>query len=133
DAWVVRVASGSPLAATTLLEDSIGGATQLTVAAASEGAWGNHLRLRVDSIGGGRFNLTISEGDVATRAGQRQEGFLGPAVPEGGGSGGSGAPSSPPPRRPHGWAQPRRSPAAPPRPTSRCRSSRCLRPTASCR
>jgi uncharacterized protein len=82
DAWVVRVAAGSAVAATTLLEDTVGGAAQLTIAAASEGAWGNNLRLTVDSAGGGRFNLTISEVDVATGAVLRQESFLGLATSE---------------------------------------------------
>ncbi len=77
DAWVVRVASGTPKAATTILEDTLGGAPQLTVAAASEGSWGNNLRLGVTWPGTGTFDLAVAEVDPATGAVVRPESFLG--------------------------------------------------------
>ncbi|HVT16391.1 MAG TPA: phage tail sheath C-terminal domain-containing protein [Thermoanaerobaculia bacterium] len=83
DAWVVRVAAGAAAAATTVLEDGVGGTPQLTVAAASAGTWGNNLRLTVDWPTANRFNLTISEVDPATGAVLRQESFLGLAMTAG--------------------------------------------------
>jgi phage tail sheath protein FI len=77
DAFVVRVASGAPAAATTVLEDGLGGAAQLTVAAASEGTWGRNLRLGVSWSDASSFDLAISEVDPSTGAVLRPESFLG--------------------------------------------------------
>ena len=77
DAWVVRVASGSPKAATTVMENDVGGAAELTVAAASAGTWGNFLRLVVSRTGASTFDLGVYEVDPATGAVLRPETFLG--------------------------------------------------------
>jgi Bacteriophage tail sheath protein len=77
DAWVVRVASGTPRAATAVLEDAVSGTAQLTIAAASEGNWGNNLRLGVSWPGATTFDLAISEVDPTTGAVLRPESFLG--------------------------------------------------------
>ncbi|MFY9824877.1 MAG: phage tail sheath C-terminal domain-containing protein [Thermoanaerobaculia bacterium] len=85
DAFVVRVAAGTPTepltAATTVLEDDLGGAAQLTVAAASEGSWGNNVLLGVSWPSAAptdlTFDLTISEVNPTTRAVVRPESFLG--------------------------------------------------------
>ena len=63
EAWAVRVASGTLAKATAVFAATVGGAAALTVAAISEGAWGNNLRVSVDTAGAaaGEFNLTISE------------------------------------------------------------------------
>jgi len=67
EAWVVRAASAtsqSPLArSTAVLRDGTGSGagTALTLSAASEGAWGNGLRARVDPGPAGAFDLTITE------------------------------------------------------------------------
>jgi phage tail sheath protein FI len=47
EAWVVRVAGGTPDPATATLADAGGGA-MLTVTAASEGEWGDTLRVEID-------------------------------------------------------------------------------------
>src|SRR5579864_2474381 len=76
DAWVVRVASGTPQAATAVLEDDVP-SPALTVAAASAGEWGNNLRLGVSWPGAATFDLAISEVDPTTGAVLRPESFLG--------------------------------------------------------
>jgi hypothetical protein len=94
NAWIVRVASSSntnPLAvAEVFIDDAVqvavsanraaaAGAAALLVAAASEGTWGNSLRVRVDSNApvAGEFNLVVTE--YATVGGRttiaRQETF----------------------------------------------------------
>jgi phage tail sheath protein FI len=80
EAWVVRVAAGTPLKASVLLQSAVAGPTALTASAASEGVWGNSLRLMVDyatTQPASRFNLTVLE--VATVQGRlavvRQETF----------------------------------------------------------
>ena len=67
EAWAVRVASGTLAKATAVFAATVGGAAALTVTAISEGAWGNNLRVSVDTAGAavGEFNLTISEFAVA--------------------------------------------------------------------
>jgi uncharacterized protein len=47
EAWVVRVAGGTPDPATATLADA-GGSAMLTVTAASEGEWGDTLRVEID-------------------------------------------------------------------------------------
>ena len=68
EAWVVRVASGTPRKATgVLLTANVAGATSLTISAANEGLWGNNLRAYVDydtTDPANRFNLQVFE--VAT-------------------------------------------------------------------
>ena len=64
EAWVVRVASGTPLQAAGVLQSAVGGATALTVSAANEGVWGNNLRVSVDydtTDPATRFNLQVFE------------------------------------------------------------------------
>ena len=68
EAWAVRVAGGNPIAATTVIrKDAVGGATALTVSAASEGAWGARVRVRIDQVAGmpsPTFNLAVTEYDA---------------------------------------------------------------------
>ena len=68
EAWVVRVASSSSPASLAKIEiqDSPGGAPVLIASAASEGNWGNFVRLAVDyntSSPGSGFNLTVTQVD----------------------------------------------------------------------
>jgi phage tail sheath protein FI len=83
DAWVVRVASPDtavlPAIPPTKAAVSLG-ASSFTATAASEGAWGNNLRIGVSWPATDRFDLTISEVDPATGASLRQETFLGLAM-----------------------------------------------------
>ena len=62
-AYVIRVAAGSPAKATIIAQDAAGGNNVLTVNAASEGSWGNNLRASVDyaDAPAGAFNLTVME------------------------------------------------------------------------
>jgi phage tail sheath protein FI len=80
EAWVVRVASGSPAKATVSLQNEVSGTTVLTVSASEEGEWGNNLRIGVSynpDLPTDRFNLVVSE--VINDNGQikvaRQESF----------------------------------------------------------
>lgn len=60
--WIVRIAENAAAASVDL--QTAGGAATLTVTAASEGAWGNTLRLSVDfntSDPVNTFNLTVAE------------------------------------------------------------------------
>jgi uncharacterized protein len=64
EAWVVRVASGSPAKAEGRLQTSVGGGLALTLTAANEGVWGNNLIVKVDydtTDPTTRFNLSIAE------------------------------------------------------------------------
>ena len=75
EAWVVRVAAGAPAKANVTILNGIGGAatTGLTVTAASEGKWGEAVRVRVDSVTAdpnGTFNLSVTE--YATVGGRSQ-------------------------------------------------------------
>jgi phage tail sheath protein FI len=80
EAWVVRVAGGSPAKASVVIGSGTAAeSAALTVRAISEGVWGNRLRARVDPLPDGGFNLAISE--YATVGGRptlvRQEAFRG--------------------------------------------------------
>ena len=61
-AYVVRVASGSPVAANVTIADT-GGAEAIRFRAISEGVWGNNIRLRIDhdTAVAEEFNLVVSE------------------------------------------------------------------------
>lgn len=70
EAWVIRVASPDPgppvkipTKAAVEISDTLSGAAALTVTAINEGAWGNNLRIKVDTNvpTAGEFNLTISK------------------------------------------------------------------------
>ena len=71
EAWVVRVASTdasllpgqpNPIAAAVDISDAISGGLALTVEAIDEGAWGDSLRAKTETVGAaGLFNLTISQ------------------------------------------------------------------------
>jgi len=64
EAWIVRVAAGAQRASVTLRSAVSGGADVLDVEAASEGAWGNRIRLDVDydaANPASHFNLTATE------------------------------------------------------------------------
>ena len=76
DAWVVRVASGTHKSAVIVLDSSIP-AMALTVTAASQGAWGDNLRVAVSWPDASHFDLTVSEVDLSTGAAIRQETFRG--------------------------------------------------------
>lgn len=63
-AWVVRTASGSPERAAITLKAAASNENTFTVRAASEGSWGNNLRLDVDYVTtkpDETFNLVVSE------------------------------------------------------------------------
>jgi phage tail sheath protein FI len=71
DAWVVRVASGTgvnaPKKAAVAAERRTSATDALTFTAASEGQWGNDLRVRIDyatSAPASRFNVSVLEVDV---------------------------------------------------------------------
>ena len=65
EAWIVRVAAGAAAAGITLRSGPAGGAQNvLDVLAASEGTWGNRLRIDVDydtANPASLFNLTVTE------------------------------------------------------------------------
>jgi uncharacterized protein len=65
EAWVVRVAgAGAATARTVIMSAPAGGGASLTIDAASPGAWGNALRVRVDFATqdpATQFNLTVTE------------------------------------------------------------------------
>jgi phage tail sheath protein FI len=64
EAWIVRVASGAARAAVSLLNASMAAQPVLTLKAASEGIWGNNLRVDIDYVtvdSQNLFNLTITE------------------------------------------------------------------------
>ncbi len=64
EAWIVRVAAGAQRASVTIRSAVSGGADVLDVEAASEGAWGNRIRLDVDfdtANPASLFNLTATE------------------------------------------------------------------------
>jgi len=70
EAWVVRVASGAPVAAAIAMKDQVtGGAAVLRADAYSEGTWGNNVRLEVDheTAAANLFNLTVREVDGQNR------------------------------------------------------------------
>jgi uncharacterized protein len=64
EAWIVRAAQGAAAATVTLRNSVAGTDPVLAVAAASEGLWGNNLRLDVDydtANPASLFNLTVTE------------------------------------------------------------------------
>lgn len=66
EAWVVRVAGGTPSKAGIDIAASLGGASILTATAASDGGWGANLRVAVDFSTASpktTFNLTVTEVD----------------------------------------------------------------------
>lgn len=68
-AWIVRVAGGSPRSSVLTIKDASGGTDILAATAASDGAWGDRVRLSVDfasNAPGSRFNLVVSEVDTST-------------------------------------------------------------------
>jgi uncharacterized protein len=68
EAWVVRVAAGSPATAATQIEDTHGAAILLATAI-SPGSWGNNIRLAVDyntTAPTASFNLTVTQVDSST-------------------------------------------------------------------
>ena len=70
EAWVVRVASGAPVAAAISMKNQVtGGTAVLRADALSEGAWGDNIRIDVDheTSDPTTFNLTASEVDAGGR------------------------------------------------------------------
>jgi phage tail sheath protein FI len=71
EAWVVRVASGTPIASAIWIQDKAGasGVLVLDVTAASEGSWGDNVRFDIEfgttdpTSTTTRFNLVVSELD----------------------------------------------------------------------
>ena len=64
EAYVVRVAQGAKAASVDIKNSTTAGTTVLTIAAASEGVWGNNLRLEVDYdtlSPDSLFNLKVTE------------------------------------------------------------------------
>lgn len=78
EAWVVRVASGSPQQSSVLISHVIAGSSVLTVTARDEGAWGNNLRVAIDqqTTSADLFNLKVSEINPATGRVAREEQWL---------------------------------------------------------
>jgi len=73
EAWVVRVASGSPVASAIWLRDRTDatGVPVLEARAASPGSWGDNVRVEVDFVTtdpAHRFNLVVKELDASGRA-----------------------------------------------------------------
>jgi len=70
EAWVVRVASGTPAAAAIAMLDAVtAGNAALLAVAASEGVWGNRVQIDVDhdTSMAGQFNLVAREVDGSGR------------------------------------------------------------------
>ena len=78
EAWVVRVASGSPAQSRADISSAVGGAAVLTVRARDDGVWGDNLRVVVDhqTTAVDRFNLRVTERDPATGRVVREEQWL---------------------------------------------------------
>lgn len=76
-AYVIKVAAGSPAAASVLVGAATGAAVVLSLAATNEGIWGNSIRVRIDhnTTTANEFNMLISEYDAAGQA-LRQEKYL---------------------------------------------------------
>jgi phage tail sheath protein FI len=75
NAWVVRVAAGTPVASTGTV-DNTGGTAAFTVYAVAEGTWGDDLKLRVDwdtTDPANYFNLYVEE-YVTDKDGNKQLG-----------------------------------------------------------
>ena len=66
EAWVVRVAAGTPAQSSVDISSAIGGASVITVSARDDGVWGDSLRVVIDhnTTAADLFNLKVSE--VAT-------------------------------------------------------------------
>ena len=78
EAWVVRVASGSPAQSRADISSAVGGAAVLTVRARDDGVWGDNLRVVVDhqTTAVDRFNLRVTEREPATGRVVREEQWL---------------------------------------------------------
>ncbi len=66
EAWVVRVAAGSPAQSSVDISSAVGGVSVITVSARDDGVWGDSLRVVIDhnTTAADLFNLKVSE--VAT-------------------------------------------------------------------
>lgn len=75
-AYVIRVASGSPTTSSVVLEDSSGSDT-LEIEAIQEGTWGDNVRVKIDhdTPQDSEFNMTITEYNPASGQALRQEIF----------------------------------------------------------
>jgi len=78
EAWVVRVASGSPAQSSAVVSSSVGGAAVITFSAYDAGVWGDHLRVVIDheTAASDRFNLRVSEINPTTGRAVREEQWL---------------------------------------------------------
>jgi phage tail sheath protein FI len=77
EAWVVRALGGTFAHAAVQISNTIGGGAALTATAISPGAWGNNLRVRIDTNTptAGELNLLVSEVAPGGTAPVRQELF----------------------------------------------------------
>lgn len=78
EAWVVRVASGTPTQSSVAISSAVGGASVLTVSARDHGVWGDNLRVVIDhqTAATDRFNLKVTEIDLASGRVVREEQWL---------------------------------------------------------
>ena len=68
EAWVVRVASGTPKQSSVKISDTVAGGSVLIVSARDHGKWGNNLSVVIDhdTKSSDLFNLKVSERDPDT-------------------------------------------------------------------
>jgi phage tail sheath protein FI len=78
EAWVVRVASGTPAQSSVAISSTVGGASVLAVRARDHGVWGDNLRAVIDhqTAAADRFNLKVAEVDPASNRVIREEQWL---------------------------------------------------------
>jgi phage tail sheath protein FI len=78
EAWVVRVASGTPAQSSAAISSAVGGASVFTVRARDHGVWGDNVRVTIDheTTAADRFNLKVTERDPATGRVVREEQWL---------------------------------------------------------
>lgn len=78
EAWVVRVASGTPAQSSVAISSVVDGTSVLAVSARDHGTWGDHLRLVIDhqTAAADRFNLRVAEIDPASNRVIREEQWL---------------------------------------------------------
>jgi len=78
EAWIVRVASGTPAQSNVQISSTVGGASVLTATARDHGVWGDNLRVVIDhqTAAVDRFNLKVSEIDPASGRVLREEQWL---------------------------------------------------------
>lgn len=78
DAWVIRVASGTPARSNIEISDAADGTSVLTINARDHGLWGDNLRVFIDhdTSASDLFNLKVTELDPDTGRVIREEKWL---------------------------------------------------------